>query len=118
MKGFEWTMFQAVLHEMFGVWLWVFLLLALFAIGGFLFFWLKDKGLHSRLLLRSELLGLLLGGPAALVIMATISSSGFTDAAVPIDWLLVGLTYGVGVVSATLLVYVLWRGLAKPATAC
>lgn len=114
MKGFEWAMVQAVLNEMFGIWLWVILLLALFAIGGFLFFWLKDRGLHSRTLVTSEVIGLLIGGPVALIIMASISASGFTDAVIPIDWLLVGLTYGVGVVAATLLVYVLWRMLRKP----
>lgn len=112
MKGFDWVMFQAVINEMLGFWFWIILLLAVIGLGGFLFFWIKDKGLNSRRLVTSELIGLLLGGPLALIIMAQVSSSGFTDAVVPIDWLLVGLTYGIGVVATTLLLYVLWRVIA------
>lgn len=117
MRGFDWVMFQAVINEMLGIWFWVILLLVIIGIGGFLFFWLKE-GLDSRRLLRAELVGLLLGGPLALIMMATVSSSGFTDAVVPIDWLLVGLTYGIGVVAATLLVYVFWRIFAGRSKQC
>lgn len=114
MKGFDWVMFQAVINEMLGFWFWIILLLIIIGIGGFLFYWLKDRGLHSRILVPSELIGLFIGGPLALVIAAMVSSSGFTDAVQPIDWLMVGLTYGVGVIAATLLIYVLWRSLSKP----
>lgn len=117
MKGFDWTMVNAVLNEMLGIWLWVLLALGLFAVLGFLFFWIKRGGLSSRRLVPSELLGLFVTGPLALVIMATVSSSGYTDAKVPIDWLLVGLVYGIGVVMGTMLIYTLWSILARPKAA-
>ena len=62
-------------------------------------------------MIRSELLGLL-GGAVALVIMAKVSSSGFTDAGGPADWFLIALVYGVGAVGTTVLAYAVmgWTG--------
>ncbi|MDD3786215.1 MAG: DUF5368 family protein, partial [Hydrogenophaga sp.] len=62
-------------------------------------------------LVQSELLGLL-GGVVALVVMARVSSSGFTDAGGPADWFLILLVYGVGAVATTILAYTVlgwWR---------
>ena len=67
-------------------------------------------------MIRSELLGLL-GGAVALVIMAKVSSSGFTDAGGPADWFLIALVYGVGAVGTTVLAYAVmgWTGQRKAA---
>ena len=71
----------------------------------------REGTLVSRRLIRSELLGLL-GGAVALVIMAKVSSSGFTDAGGPADWFLIALVYGVGAVGTTVLAYAVmgWTG--------
>ena len=52
----------------------------------------------------------------ALLIMAKVSSSGFTDAGGPADWFLIAAVYGVGLVSSTVLVYTLLGWLAGPQT--
>ena len=50
----------------------------------------------------------------ALVLMAKVSSSGFTDAGGPADWFLIALVFGLGLVGTAILVYTAigWR---KPA---
>src|SRR5690606_3203550 len=57
-------------------------------------------------LVRAQLAGLL-GGVLALVLMAWVSSSGFTDAAGPIDWILIALVYVLGMLGTMVLVYTL-----------
>lgn len=52
---------------------------SLATVVGFEWVWRRDGRIVSRRLVQSELLGLL-GGGVALVIMAAVSSSGFTDA--------------------------------------
>ena len=47
------------------------------------------------------------GGIGALVLMAYVTVSGFTDAGGPVDWLLVGLIWGGGLVGTTILSYAL-----------
>ena len=54
-------------------------------------------------------------GVAALVIMAQVSSSGFTDAGGPADWFLIALVYGVGAVGTTVLTYAV-LGWMRPST--
>jgi hypothetical protein len=68
-----------------------------------------EKTIVSRRLVHAELLGLLGGGPT-LVIMAQVSSSGFTDAGGPADWFLIVLVYGVGLVATIVLTYSGWAG--------
>lgn len=115
MKEYDPLVFLAVFQEMLGPLLWILPLLALAAIVGFVWVWRREGGLVSRRLVRAELLGLL-GGGLALVIMAAVSSSGFTDAAGPADWFLILIVYGVGFVATTILAYTL-LGLLWPRSA-
>jgi hypothetical protein len=106
MKEFDPLVILAVFQEMLGFWLWVLLLLAIGGIVAFLALWIRERRLVSRRLVQSEAVGLL-GGVLALVIMAQVSSSGFTDAGGPLDWLLVGVIYGIGFIGTVILVYAL-----------
>ncbi|MDX9707757.1 MAG: DUF5368 domain-containing protein [Azospira sp.] len=104
----------AVFQEMLGPQLWLLILLAVAGIIGFAALLLRERRLYSRRLVVSELFGLV-GGVLALVLMAQFSVSGFSDAGGPIDWLLIGLVYGVGLVGSTILVYAAlgWMGLLR-----
>lgn len=107
MKTLDPIVFYAVLIEMMGpalFWFLVFLTVA----GVFLFarVLVREKGLSSKRLVRAEIIGVL-GGFGALVLMAYVTVSGFTDAGGPVDWLLVGLIFGGGVVGTTVLSYAL-----------
>lgn len=104
MKELDPMVFLAVFQEMLGPMLWVMLLVAVLGVAAFAALLVRERGLVSRRLVQSELLGLL-GGVLALVIMARVSSSGFTDAGGPADWFLIALVYGVGAVATTILVY-------------
>ncbi len=64
----------------------------------------REKTIVSRRLVRPELPGLL-GGGLALVIMAQVSSSGFTDAGGPADWFLIVLACGVDLVATIVLTF-------------
>lgn len=104
MKELDPMVFLAVFQEMLGPMLWVMLLVAVLGVAAFAALLVREGGLVSRRLVQSELLGLL-GGVLALVIMARVSSSGFTDAGGPADWFLIALVYGVGAVATAILVY-------------
>lgn len=114
MKELDPWVFLAVFQEMLGPLLWVLVLLALGGVAAFLMLLAKEGGLVSRRVVRAELLGLL-GGVAALVIMAQVSSSGFTDAGGPADWFLIALVYGAGAVGTTVLTYAV-LGWMRPST--
>ncbi len=99
--------FYAVLVEMMGPWLlWSLVLLAAFGIIAFIWVFLRERGLSSKRLVIAEVLGLF-GGIGALVLMAYVTLSGFTDAGGPVDWLLVGLIWGGGLAGTTILSYAL-----------
>lgn len=104
MKDLDPVILLAVFQEMLGPLLW--LLLAVTALGllAFAALLILERGLVSRRLVQSQALGLI-GGGLALVLMAKVSSSGFTDAGGPIDWILIALVFGLGLISATILVY-------------
>ncbi|MFP5467902.1 MAG: DUF5368 domain-containing protein [Gammaproteobacteria bacterium] len=104
MKELDPMVFLAVFQEMLGPMLWVMLVVAVLGVAAFVALVLRERGMVSRRLVRAELLGLL-GGVVALVIMARVSSSGFTDAGGPADWFLIALVYGVGAVATTVLAY-------------
>lgn len=106
MKELDPMVFLAVFQEMLGPMLWVMLLAAALAVLAFVALLVREGGIVSRRLVRAELLGLL-GGGVALVIMAKVSSSGFTDAGGPADWFLIALVYGVGLAATTVLTYAL-----------
>lgn len=104
MKELDPWVFLAVFQEMLGPMLWVMLLVAVAAIAAFVALVVRERRFVSRRLVRAELVGLL-GGVVALVIMARVSSSGFTDAGGPADWFLIALVYGIGAVGFTILAY-------------
>ncbi|MCU0924745.1 MAG: DUF5368 domain-containing protein [Hydrogenophaga sp.] len=104
MKELDPMVFLAVFQEMLGPMLWVMLLVALGAVVAFVALLVREKGVVSRRLVRAELLGLV-GGVVALVVMAQVSSSGFTDAGGPADWFLIALVYGLGLVATVILTY-------------
>jgi hypothetical protein len=106
MKELDPMMFLAVFQEMLGPLLWVLVALAVFGVGMFLVVLIKERGIVSRRLVRAELVGLI-GGALSLVLMAKVSSSGFTDAGGPADWFLIALVFGVGLAGTTILVYAL-----------
>ncbi|THF63237.1 DUF5368 domain-containing protein [Pseudothauera rhizosphaerae] len=110
MKELDAMVFLAVFQEMLGPLLWVLVLLAVGGIVAFLAVLAKERKIVSRRLVRSELLGLV-GGALALVLMARVSSSGFTDAGGPADWFLIALVFGLGLAGTTVLVYALagWK---------
>jgi hypothetical protein len=112
MKELDPLVFLAVFHEMLGFWLWVFALIGILSVAGFVRVLTREGGIVSRRLVHSELWGLL-GGAIALVIMAKASSSGFTDAGGPADWFLICLVYGAGFVASVVIVYTV-LGLLRP----
>jgi len=110
MKELDPLVLLVVFQEMLGPFLWLMLLLTIGGIAAFVFVWVREGSLVSRRLVISESVGVF-GGAAALVIMAKVSSSGFTDAGGPADWFLIASVYGVGLVGTTILVYAAlgWR---------
>lgn len=104
MKELDPIVMFAVFHEMLGPVLYLLLALAIGGIAAALRVFLREGGVDSRRLVRSELVGLV-GGAAALVLMAKVTVSGFTDAGGPVDWLLIGLIWGIGLAGTTILAY-------------
>ncbi len=116
MKELDPYILLAVFHEMLGPLLWVLVAVAVVGLVAFVALVVRDKGLVSRRLVRSQALGLL-GGPLALVLMARVSSSGFTDAGGPADWILIALVFGAGLVTATIVFYTVggwWPSSSQP----
>ncbi len=110
MKELDPLVFLAVFQEMLGPLLWIMLFVIVVGTGAFLALLLKEKSINSKRLVRAELAGLV-GGVLALVLMAKVSSSGFTDAGGPADWFLIALVFGLGLVGTAILVYTVmgWR---------
>ncbi|WP_029008186.1 DUF5368 domain-containing protein [Azospirillum halopraeferens] len=113
MKDLDPTVFVAVFLEMMGPLLWLLVGLALVGLVAFAAVLLHERRIVSRRLIRAEVVGVL-GGFAALGIMALVTLSGFTDAGGPVDWLLIGIIWGVGMVGTTILAYAIqglvsWR---------
>ncbi|MCL4745211.1 MAG: DUF5368 family protein [Burkholderiaceae bacterium] len=104
MKDLDPLILLAVFQEMLGPLLWLLLAVVVLGLLAFVALLIREKELVSRRLVRSEAAGLL-GGALALILMAKVSSSGFTDAAGPIDWFLIALVFGLGLVGSTILVY-------------
>ena len=95
----------AVFQEMLGApLLWLLIILGIVTPLAFITLLLRERRLVSRRMLYSQAAGLL-GGGLALVLMARVSSSGFTDAGGPADWLLIGLIFGLGLIATTLILY-------------
>ncbi|WBQ13302.1 DUF5368 domain-containing protein [Hyphomonadaceae bacterium BL14] len=94
----------AVLLEMMGVWFWLLLLLALAGLCGFGWVVWRERTVSSARLVRAQAFALL-AGAGALVLMAHVTRSGFTDAGGPVDWLLIGVIFAAGWIGGTILLY-------------
>lgn len=95
----------AVFQEMLGApLLWLLIILGIVTPLAFITLLLRERRLVSSRMLYSQAAGLL-GGGLALVLMSRVSSSGFTDAGGPADWLLIGLIFGLGLIVTTLTLY-------------
>ena len=111
MKELDPLVFLVVFQEMLGPLLWLMIAVIVVGTAAFVALLLKERTINSKRLVRAEFAGLL-GGVLALVLMARVSSSGFTDAGGPADWFLIALVYGVGAVGTTVLAYAVmgWTG--------
>ena len=104
MKEMDPLVLLAVFQEMLGWLLWPLLGLIVIGTLAFLLLLLRERGIVAQRLLPAQIAGVL-GGALALVLMAKVSSSGFTDAGGPADWLLIGLVFGLGLLGTMVLVY-------------
>lgn len=106
MNNVDFLSIVAVFQEMLGVWFWPLIISVFVVTVLFLWLLLREKHIPSRRFLWSELLGVP-GGGVALVIMAKVSSSGFTDAGGPIDWIVILLIFMLGFIGTAILFYTL-----------
>ena len=104
MKELDPLVLLAVFQEMLGPLLWILLAVVVLGLAAFAALLVREKRIVSRRLVRSEAFGLV-GGALALVLMAKVSSSGFTDAGGPADWFLIALVFGLGMIGSTILAY-------------
>ena len=116
MKELDPLILLAVFQEMLGAWLWPLIAVAMLGMLAFVLLLVRDRGLRARRLVGAQALALP-GGALALWIMASVSSSGFTDAAGPADWILITLVFMLGAVGASIVAYTLagWLGLGARA---
>jgi len=107
MKDLDAATLLAVFEEMLGWTMWPLLAIAVLATLAFLWVLWRDGGLRPGLLVTAQLLSVL-GGIAAVLIMLIVTHSAFTDMGGPIDWLLVlGIFVG-GAVGTGLGLYALF----------
>ncbi len=104
MKDLDLGTLISVFQEMMGPLFWLLLLVAIGGLVAFGFVFLREGKLEGARLIRSEIIGVI-GGFVALAIMAWVTESGFTDAGGPVDWLLIGVIWGIGLVGVTVLAY-------------
>jgi len=104
MKELDPFVFLIVFIEMLGPFLWVLLAAILLVAIAFVALLIREKRVYASRIVWSQLLGLL-GGGASLIIMAKVSSSGYTDAAGPIDWLLILAVFIAGMLATALTLY-------------
>jgi|SRR5690606_10666023 len=106
MKELDPLILIAVFQEMLGPLLWLLLAVIVLGTAAFLILLLRERKIYSRRLMWSQLFGLF-GGIMALVIMARVSASGYSDAVGPADWVLLFAVFTTGAVGATILAYTL-----------
>lgn len=105
MKELDIGVFVSVFIEMLGPSLfWLLVVAALCVTAAFGWVMLRDRCLHSRRLVRAQLMGLA-GGAAAVLFMQWVTNSGFRDIGGPIDLMLVAVIFLVGAVGAAILAY-------------
>ncbi len=102
MKNLDPMVFLAVLQEMMGPLLWLLIALAVAGLAGLAMVLARERRIDSHRLVWAEAVGLL-GGVASLMLMAKVT---FTDAGGPVDWLLIGVIFGMGAAGVTVLAYV------------
>lgn len=104
----------AVFDEMLGPVLWLLLGVALIGGVAFVALLVRERSVSAHRLVRAQAVGVL-GGVLALVVMAQVSSSGFTDAGGPVDWLLIALVFLVGLAASAVLFYTVagWRTVCR-----
>jgi hypothetical protein len=105
MKDLDPTVLIAVFQEMLGPFFWIGLGAAALVLVLFLWLLLRERGLRAARLAWSELVGLV-GGGVAILVMQAVTHSGFADIGGPIDWVLIALIWLAGAVLATLAAYV------------
>lgn len=104
----------AVFHEMLGFLLWVLIAVIIIGTLAFITLIVREKGITSKRLVGSQVVGII-GGFLALALMVQVSSSGFTDAGGPADWILIALVFMAGMIGTTILAYTLtgwWRAVS------
>ena len=104
MKELDPFVLLSVFHEMLGPLLWLLLAVVVLGSLAFVVLLVREGGLVSTRMMRSQMLGLV-GGALSLVLMAKVSSSGFTDAGGPADWFLIALVFGLGLIGSAILFY-------------
>lgn len=115
MSNITFTALWATFQEMLGWALWPLVLAIIVTTVAFWVLVFQEKTICSQRLMWSEAAGLP-GGVLALVIMALVSSSGFTDAGGPIDWFLIVCIFAIGFVGTAILVYTIAGWLKKGCT--
>lgn len=106
MKELDPFVLWAVFHEMFGALLWLVIILVPLGLIALVALLLRERKVHGRRLAYSIVLGLI-GGVIGEILIVKASSSGFTDAGGPVDWVLIELIFIAGTAVATLLIYML-----------
>lgn len=104
MKQLDLSTLLAVFNEMLGPLLWVLSALIIISTVAFITLLVHEKSIVPKRLVGSQLAGII-GGFLALVLMVQVSSSGFTDAAGPADWILITLVFVAGMVGTTIIIY-------------
>ena len=104
MKELDPLILLSVFQEMLGALLWPLVAIMVLGTLAFMLLLVRERKIVSRRFVRSQALGLI-GGVFALMLMANVSSSGFTDAGGPADWLLIALVFGLGLVGAAIVFY-------------
>jgi hypothetical protein len=104
MKEFDPWVFVSVFQEMLGPALWLLVAIAVLIVIGFIVVVARDRGLSSRRLVWSEILGLL-GGMAAVLVMQAITHSRLADIGGPVDVMLVALIWLAGAIGTAMLAY-------------
>jgi hypothetical protein len=112
MQDLDVFVFVAVFQEMLGPFLWLGLGAVGLVMAGFAWLVWRERTLRGARLARAELVGLV-GGAAAILVMQAVTHSSFADIGGPIDWVLVALIFLAGGFITTLAAYVGFGLLAR-----
>jgi hypothetical protein len=106
MKELDPMVFVIVFQEMLGPLFWPLVAFILMGALALVLVILSDRGIHSRRLIRAELIGLL-GGFVAVGLMLWVTASKPADLlGGPIDWLLTIAIWVAGTIGAAMVAYV------------